>query len=76
MNADADTETNEKRIQSIPTVRIRNEKQWSIYRIVGKQCCGSALVSMRIRIQLFINMRIRIQEAKAIRIRIWILVRL
>ncbi len=25
-----------------------------------KQCCGSALVSMRIRIQLFISVRIRI----------------
>jgi hypothetical protein len=34
------------------------------------QCCGSALVSMGIRIQLFISMRvwIGIQDAKPIRI--------
>jgi hypothetical protein len=34
------------------------------------QCCVSALVSMRIRIQLFTSMRIRILEARLTRIRI------
>jgi hypothetical protein len=49
-------------------------------RISFWQCCGSALVSMRIRIQLFmslqIRIRIRLQEAKSMRIRIRILIRL
>jgi len=32
------------------------------------QCCGSPLVSRRIRIQIFTSVRIRIQEAKPMRI--------
>ncbi len=42
----------------------------------ASQYCGSALVSRRIRIQLFISMRFRIQGAKPMRIWIPILVRL
>jgi hypothetical protein len=36
----------------------------------GKPCCGSALVSMRIRIQLFISIWIRNQGAKPMRIHV------
>ncbi len=51
----------------------RQMKQCGIQYIEKKilfcsQCCGSALFSMRIRIQLFISMRIRIQGAKLMRI--------
>jgi len=47
----------------------------SLLKFSGKKrCCGSALVSMRIGIQLFISIRIRIQGAKPLQF--WIQVRL
>ncbi len=53
-----------------PVFTIRRGRTDLLFR--SYQCCGSALVSMRIRIQFFISMRIptwiRIQEAKSKRI--------
>jgi len=45
---------------------MREEYSYTVFKMIfipGPQCCGSALVSMRIRIriQLFISMRIRIR---------------
>ncbi len=50
--------------------KLNNEASLEKKTRCKNQCCGSALVSMQIRIQLFISMRICIQGTKPMRIRI------